>query len=279
VIAMTELALPDTKQLQLRFDEPTGALHVTLARPEVKNAMSGDMIAEIEAVLDAVHDRREVRALVLRGAGGNFCAGGDIKDMAAARGAPASKGVDPIAVYNRRFGNVIDKMDHAPQVVIAVLEGAVLGGGLGLACVSDVAIALTDAEFGLPETGLGVPPAQIAPFLVRRLGISQAIRLAVTGARFAGSTALALGICHVVVQDGVALEREIASVLAQVRRCAPGAIAATKHIMLQTGSVELGKQLDEAAKLFAEAARGPEGIEGMTAFIGKRKPGWAAEPG
>jgi len=272
------LDLPETKAVQLRFDEAQGVLFVTLARPAVKNAMSREMMQELEAVFDGLHERRDVRAIVLRGEGGNFCAGGDIKDMAAARGAPVEAGADPIAAYNRRFGSVIAKIDHAPQAVVAILEGAVLGGGFGLACVADVAIATSDAEFGLPETGLGVPPAQIAPFLVRRIGVSQAIRLAVTGARFAGSTALALGVCHIVVQDSVALERELANALAQIRRCAPGAIAATKHIMLKVGSVELGALLDEAAGLFAEAARGPEGMEGMMAFLGKRKPSWA-DPG
>lgn len=269
------LDLPETKAIALRWDEPAGVLWVTLARPEVKNAMSGEMIAELEAVFDLVHERRDVRAIVLRGEGGNFCAGGDIKDMAAARGAPVGADGDPIAAYNRRFGSVISKIDRAPQAVVAVLEGVVLGGGFGLACVADVAIATSDAEFGLPETGLGVPPAQIAPFLVRRIGLSQSIRLAVTGARFAGSTALALGVCHIVVQDSVALERELAQALAQIRRCAPGAIAATKHLMLQVGAVPLEGLLDEAADLFAAAARGAEGVEGMMAFIGKRKPSWA----
>jgi isohexenylglutaconyl-CoA hydratase len=269
------LELPETKALQLSFEEAPGVLHVTLARPEVKNAMSREMMQELEAVFDAVHPRRDVRAIVLRGQGGNFCAGGDIKDMAAARGATADAAGDPIAAYNRRFGSVISKIDHAPQAVVAVLEGAVLGGGFGLACVADVAIATSDAEFGLPETGLGVPPAQIAPFLVRRIGVSQAIRLAVTGARFAGSTALALGVCHIVVQDSVALERELAGALAQIRRCAPGAIAATKHIMLKVGAVPLDTLLDEAAALFAEAARGPEGMDGMMAFLAKKKPSWA----
>ena len=272
------LELPDTKTLQLRFDEASGVLFVTLARPQVKNAMSREMMEELEAVFEAVHERRDVRAVVLRGEGGNFCAGGDIKDMAAARGAAAEPGLDPIAAYNRRFGHVISKIDRAPQVVVAVLEGAVLGGGFGLACVADVAIATSDAEFGLPETGLGVPPAQIAPFLVRRIGVSNSIRLAVTGARFAGSTALALGVCHIVVQDSVALERELTGALAQIRRCAPGAIAATKQIMLKVGEVPLDTLLDESAALFAEAARGPEGMEGMMAFLGKRKPSWA-DPG
>jgi len=262
------------RTLALRFE--AGALHVTFDRPKVRNAMSLEMVSELEAVLAATLDRRDVRALVLRGGGGHFCAGGDIKDMAAARTGAVEPGQpDPVAAVNRAFGRVITRVDRAPQAVVAVLEGAVLGGGLGLACVADVAIARADARFGLPETGLGLPPAQIAPFLVRRLGSSQARRLAVTGGRFSGEEAHALGLVHEVAADAEALEAALARVLGQIRRCAPGAVAATKHLMLQVGAVDHERLLDEGAERFAEAVRGPEGIEGMTAFIGKRRPHWA----
>lgn len=264
------------KTLALRLD--AGALHVTLDRPEARNAMSLQMVAELEAVVDAVLDRRDVRALVLRGAGGHFCAGGDVKDMAKARMSPVqASGLDPVAEVNRAFGRMITKVDRAPQAVVAVLEGAVLGGGFGLACVADVAIAHAEASLGLPETGLGLPPAQIAPFLVRRLGLSQARRLAVTGGRLTGRQAHALGLVHELADDDAALQATLARVLGEIRRCAPGAVAATKHLMLQVGAVDLEQVLDEGARRFSEAARGPEGVEGMTAFVGKRLPRWAHE--
>ncbi len=268
-----EALRPATLRLDL---DQGGALHVTLHRPEVRNAMSLEMVAELEAVLDAVLDRRDVRVLVLRGAGGHFCAGGDVKDMAKARmTAPRPGEPDPVAEVNRAFGRAITKVDRAPQAVVAVLEGAVLGGGFGLACVADVAIAHAEASFGLPETGLGLPPAQIAPFLVRRLGLSQARRLAVTGGRLSGAQAHALGLVHELGHDDAALATVLARVLGEIRRCAPGAVAATKHLMLQVGAVDHERLLDEGAERFAAAARGPEGVEGMTAFIGKRKPRWA----
>src|SRR4051794_17298647 len=185
---------PAVTSLLLRFDE-RGILHVALNRPEVRNAMSLVMVRELRDLFASIEARRDVRAVVLRGAGGHFSAGGDVKDMAAARSAdPGPDGRDPIEVVNARFGELVDRVNRAPQVVIAVLEGAVFGGGFGLACVADVALALTSASFGLPETGLGLPPAQIAPFLVQRLGLSQARRLAVTGARFDGSEAARLGV-------------------------------------------------------------------------------------
>jgi len=261
--------------LLVRLDEG-GALHVTLHRPDARNAMSLQMVAELEAVFDAVLDRRDVRAIVLRGTGGHFCAGGDIKDMAKARmSTPKAGESDPVAAVNRAFGRAITKADRAPQAVVAVLEGAVLGGGFGLACVADVAIAHADASFGLPETSLGLPPAQIAPFLVRRLGLSQARRLAVTGARLTGAQAHALGLVHELARDDAELVAVLERVLGEIRRCAPGAVAATKHVMLQVGAVDHERLLDEGAERFAAAARGPEGVEGMTAFIGKRRPRWA----
>jgi len=170
---------------------------------------------------------------------------------------------------------MITRFDRAPQAAVAVLEGAVLGGGMGLACVADVAIAKADARFGLPETGLGLPPAQIAPFLVRRLGLSQARRLAVTGGRFNGEQAAAMGLVHELAHDDDELAATLERVLGEIRRCAPGAVAATKHLMLQVGALDHERLLDEAAQRFAEQARGPEGMEGMSAFITKRLPHWA----
>jgi isohexenylglutaconyl-CoA hydratase len=270
------LELPAMTQIKLTLDR--GVLYLVLDRPEAKNAMSLHMIDEVRAVFAAIRDRRDVRVVVLRGANGTFCSGGDIKDMAASRGAPQVEGqTDPVASTNRRFGTLMLEVDRAPQAVVAVLEGAVLGGGFGLACVADVAIARADASFGLPETGLGFPPAQIAAFLVRRLGLSQARRLAVTGGRFDGRVAKEIGVVHHVAVDAEGVTRELETVLAQIRRCAPGAIADTKRIMANVGAMDIDHVLDGAADLFAAAVRGPEGTEGTMAFVGKRKPAWAED--
>ncbi len=267
------MSLPETQHLRLSLS--AGVLTVLLHRPEVRNAMSVQTVSELEATFQAVADRRDVRVVVLRGSGGHFCAGGDIKDMASARGkSPGADGKDPLTVVNRRFGSMMTVVDRAPQAVVAVCEGAVLGGGFGLACVADITLALAGAKFGLPETGLGIPPAQIAPFLVRRLGLSQARRLAVTGGRFDGQRAVEIGLAHEVAEDADALEAVLDSTLKQVLRCAPGAVAVTKQLMNDAGRVEHEALLDGAADAFALAARGAEGIEGMTAFLQKRTPQW-----
>lgn len=267
------MTLPETKNLVQNADN--GVLHLTFNRPEARNAMSLGLLQDIMGVFDAIKDDRTVRAVVMRGAGGHFCAGGDIKDMANSRAAKAAEGSDPVADYNRHFGRLLRKVNGAPQATIAVLEGAVLGGGFGLACVTDVAIAHREASFGMPETGLGIPPAQIAPFVVERIGLSQARRLGVCGARFNGEEALRLGLVHFVAADSAQLDELLQSTLKQIRRCAPGANAVTKEIMLSAGRMEPDAVLDYAAKKFSEAVRGAEGAEGTMAFVQKRLPKWA----
>lgn len=261
--------LPNCETLLLSLD--AGVLHITLNRPDSRNAMSLAMVGELRAVLTAVHGDLEVRAIVLRGAGGHFCAGGDIKDMANTR----ASGSDAYRALNRAFGSLLEQAQHAPQVLIAVLQGAVLGGGFGLACVADIAICHQDAKFGLPETTLGILPAQIAPFVVGRIGLTQARRLALTAARFDGSEAERLGLVHFSEPDEAAIEARLQQVLSQVRQCAPQANAQTKALLLATENQALGPLLDSAAEQFAAAVTGAEGIEGTMAFVQKRAPKWA----
>ena len=268
------MQLPDTKTLLTRFER--GALHVTFNRPESRNSMSSEMLADIEAVFEAIASDRSVRMVVLRGAGGHFCSGADLKSMLAGGAKPSvTDEADPLAAVNRSFGTMLRCVQNAPQVVIAICEGAVLGGGFGLACVSDIAFAHVDAKFGMPETTRGLPPAQIAPFVVERIGLTQARRLALTGAQFRGAEALQLGLVHQGFASEDELHTKLVEVMQKVLNCAPEANAVTKAILLQAGKVELDRVLDIAAAQFAACARGAEAPEGLTAFVQKRDPKWA----
>lgn len=260
--------LPDCQTLLLELHG--GVLHITLNRPDSRNAMSLQMVAELRAVLAAIRDDRTVRALVLSGAGGHFCAGGDIKDMANAR----AQGTEAYRELNRAFGALLEEAQHTPPVLITVLQGAVLGGGFGLACVSDIALADHKAQFGLPETSLGLIPAQIAPFVVQRIGLTETRRLALTAARFDGAEAQRLGLVHFVEQDAQALAERLDEVLQQVLRCAPQANAMTKKLLLASAGQPSNELLDDAAQWFIAAVTGDEGIEGTMAFVQKRKPRW-----
>lgn len=271
----------DAMQLGAVRAVSTGAsLHIYLNRPEARNAMSLQMVAELQQVLRAAEATAgtpdAVRVVVLRGEGGHFSAGADLKDMAGARMRSVQRTAgepDPIAEVNAEFGRLCVAYAQTPLAVVAVLEGTVMGGGFGLACVADVAIASDTANFRLPETSLGVVPAQIAPFLVERLGYSQAKRLAVTGGRLDAAAALALGLVHeVTTTDG--LQAALDKVLRDILACAPGALAATKALMQRARFVPAPELVEHAAHVFAESAQGAEGMEGMTAFIQKRKPHW-----
>ena len=278
---MTQVDMKSAMNLVAVRAERTGAtLQITLNRPEARNAMSLQMVGELRQVLQAAEATAgqpdAVRVVVLRGAGGHFCAGGDLKDMAAARmqSMQAADGVDPIAQVNAEFGALCVAYANTPLAVVAVLEGTVMGGGFGLACVADVAIATETASFRLPETSLGVVPAQIAPFLVERLGYSQAKRLAVTGGRLDAAAALHLGLVHEVTGTAT-VQTVLDRVLADILACAPGALAATKALMARARLEAPQRLVQDAAAIFSRAAMGPEGLEGMTAFIQKRKPQWA----
>lgn len=262
------------------LEQRGSVLFATLNRPKSRNAMSLKMVKELNGICEWLEKDLGVRALVLRGSDGHFCAGGDIKDMAQARALAMSGDVgdrDPYYDLNKVFGEAIQRVEHLPQVVVAVLEGAVLGGGFGLASVCDVGMVHKDAKLGMPETTLGLIPAQIAPFVVRRIGLTQTRRLALLGAKIGGAEALALGLAHHCFDNEDELSDLLTKTLGYVNRCAPGANAKTKALILDVDVKPLGEVLEDAAKLFSEAVQGEEGFEGTMAFIEKRSPKWAQE--
>lgn len=252
---------------------------VTLNRPETRNAMSAQMVEELEKFTRRVRDDRSIRTVVLRGAGEHFCAGGDLNEMlqlASQAGDPAQARMT-VTLRSRSFGRLLEEIDTLPQAVIAVVHGAVLGGGLGLACVADVTLADPNVKFRLPETSLGVPPAQIMPFVLRRVGPSHARRLAVVGGAFEAAQALEMGLVHEVASDARPLHLLTAETIERVRRCAPGALAATKRLVRVGQERTLAEALDEGAEVFADAVASAEGREGLAAFAQKRLANWSRD--
>ncbi len=262
--------LPDTKKILTAFDQ--GWLTIWLNSPENRNALSADLVAELATVLTAIQDDRRVRGVTLRGKGGVFCAGGDLKSFMSAMGSPNAKA--EFRRLNREGGDLFDQVLNLPQVVIAYVEGAAIAGGLGLMCCSDIIVVSKDAKFALTETQIGIVPAQIAPIVVARAGLPKARELTLTGKRFTGSEAPKFGLANHVVNDAAefdAIEQDIKS---NVLKCAPGANALTKDILLATPHLSREAQKDYAAEKFAEAITSDEGREGIASFVGKRKPNW-----
>lgn len=257
--------------LALRREGPV--LHVTLNRPEVRNAMSLTMVRELRAVLAQAEADGQTRVLVLRGAGGHFCAGGDIKDMAGAR-AKLAENPNALAETNAAFGELCVAYAHTPLALVTVLRGTVMGGGFGLACVSDVSLARDNVSFRLPETSLGIVPAQIAPFLVERLGYAEAKRLAVTGAKVDAQEALTIRLVHEVHADEDSLDAALQRTLARILSCGPKAIAHTKQLLARARHTSAEYLIDDAAAVFARTVLSEEGQEGTGAFMQKRAPNW-----
>jgi isohexenylglutaconyl-CoA hydratase len=251
-------------------------LHVTLNRPDARNALSRDMVRDLTALVGAMEQDRETGAIVMRGAGGTFCAGGDIKGfMASFKSAPPEAGEkDSVALGNREFGTFMTRFEALPQTIVMVVEGAAFGGGLGLLCAGDVVLATAETKFAMSETGLGIPPAQIAPFVAARVGVARTRRLALTGYRFDGREAERIGLVDVACEGADALEAALTQVLGEIGRCAPGANAAIKRLLLAGRTMPREQLLDESSDAFAACLRGPEGQEGVTAFLEKRKPKW-----
>jgi isohexenylglutaconyl-CoA hydratase len=266
--------LPSCATLELERDGDW--LTIWLNRPAVRNALSSEMTAELRAVFGALRAAHAVRGVTLRGRGGVFCAGGDLKGF---RALVAAGSVADVAQVNREAGGLFDLITELPQVLVVLVEGAAMAGGFGLVCAADVVVVTTDAAFAITETSIGLPPAQIAPFVVQRLGLRIARRLMLTAERFDGAEAERLGLADYVAENAEQLAELECRVRAKVLRCAPGANAATKAIALATQRLDRPAMVELAAETFARCLLSDEGREGIAAFLEKRPPSWAAAAG
>lgn len=251
-------------------------LFVTLNHPETRNALLPETVAELARALALAERDDDLRALVLRGAGGFFCAGGNIGSFQERLAAPLqadSVADDPLAARNREFGHFMQRLATLPLPVLAAVEGAAMGGGMGLACAADLVLATREAKFALSETSLGILPAQIAPFVVDRVGRRVATRLGLTGERVSGEDAVRLGLVDELATHDAALDALVALWLNRIGACAPHANRALKPLLRACGTRPADAVLDEAALAFARCMR-DEGGEGVAAFRDKRPAAW-----
>mgnify|MGYP001459213287 CR=1 FL=1 len=253
-------------------------IEVQLNRPQVRNAMSVEMVDELLMVLKRVEENTSCRALLLRGSGGHFCAGGDIQDMARARekmsdNAAASR--QEFVDLNRKFGVLVEAWSQAKVFTMTIVEGTALGGGLGLATASDCTWAHENAKLGMPEVTLGVIPAQILPFVVKKVGRSRAALLSLTGRRLSGAESFDLGLVDRIFNCDEELASGMEEIKKRIRLAAPGALRKTKELLLNIEMLPLSEVLDQAARDFAASVTGAEGLEGTMAFIEKRPPRWS----
>jgi len=264
--------LPKTTKIINELD--TGWLTIWFNSPENRNALSEELTQDFIATLEAAKDDRAIRGISIRGKGGFFCAGGDLKSFNLGQSGGANK--KSFYDMNRNAGDMFDLIMSMPQVVIAYVEGAAIAGGLGLMCCADIIIVHEDAKFALTETRIGIAPAQIAPIVVARTGISVARRIMLTGARFTGKQTPDFNLSDYVVSSNAEFSDVETALKKDVMKCAPGAIGVTKEILLATPHLNRDAQKDFAADKFSDCILSDEGREGIASFVQKRKPNWSA---
>ena len=262
----------------LRVETRGAFVFATLDAPATRNALSDETVASLGDALALAESQPAVRALVIRGAGGTFCAGGDFSGFRALMAEPLpADGVDPIVGFNRGFGALLERIQASPVATVAVVEGAAMGGGAGLAAACDFVLAESGAKFGMPEVTLGLPPAQIAPFVAARIGQGAALRLLLTGRRLSATQALACGLADELL-EGAALDERLTALLTELGRAEPAALRATKAILQRRSTEPLGTTLDFAATAFATALRSGTASEGLAAMSAKRPAAWLIRP-
>lgn len=243
---------------------------VTLARPEVRNAFDEVLISELTRAFLSFADAGEVRVVILSGAGPVFCAGADVGWM---RRAGNWSKLENEADAERMAG-MLRAIDQCPRPVVTVVQGAAIGGGVGLIAASDVAVAAEDAVFSLAEVKLGILPAVISPYVLRAIGPRQARRWFLTGERFGAVEARRIGLVHEIVpaEDlGAAADRIVEKLLTS----APDAVTIAKRLIAQVSGRSPVDAMAETVRAIAERRASDEAKEGLTAFLEKRPPSWA----
>jgi methylglutaconyl-CoA hydratase len=244
----------------------SGIARVTLARPDVRNAFNAELIAEVRDEFLRLSEDREVWAVVLSGEGAVFCGGADVNWMRAALDLSYDRNLADAEAMSDMFRAI----DRCPKPVVGRIHGAALGGGAGLAAVCDVAVACDDTVFGFTEVKLGIIPAVISPFVVAKIGASQARDLFLTGRRFDAMHAKEIGLVHAVVAREE-LDAAVRGVLDELRTAGPQAIAAAKALIASVRDADYDVSRDLTTDAIARLRVTEEGQEGLRAFLERRR--------
>jgi methylglutaconyl-CoA hydratase len=258
----------------LRVERAGTVAHVTLARPQARNAFDAELIAALRVAFEALaaEPPEALRAVVLAGDGAVFCAGADVEWMRAAVGLTIEENERDA----RTMQAMLDAIESCPVPVVARVHGAALGGGLGLCAVADIVVATADATFGFTETKLGMIPAVISTYVLPKIGASHARALFVSGERFDSERAVRIGMVHEVVPDEAALDRRIEAILAELRAAGPNAARAAKALVREIGVLGVTEARRHTPRHIAQQRASAEGQEGLLAFLERRPPDWTA---
>jgi methylglutaconyl-CoA hydratase len=245
---------------------------VTMNRPDSHNALNADLIGELTRCFEEISDDERVRVIGLAGEGRSFCAGADVAYMRETTTFSYEENLEDA----RRMAMMFWTMDECPKPVVAKVQGAAMGGGGGLLAVADVVVADSEARFAFSEVRLGIAPATISPFVVRKIGVSHARSLFLTGERFGAERAREIGLVHrVVSRDG--LDEAVEEKVGELLLGGTVAQATLKGLLRRLETTEPMEAPGLTARVISELRTGEEGQEGLAAFIEKREPRWRRE--
>ena len=252
-----------------------GVLTIRMDRPEVHNAFDADMIRELTAALKDADQNEAVRMVVITGAGSCFSAGADLNWMRSLVNASQDENEHDAM----RLADLMRQLNYLSKPTIARINGAAFGGGVGLIAACDITIAIDNARFGLTEARLGLAPAVISPYVIRRIGEAYARRYFLSGERFDSQMAYDIGLIQQTAAENE-LEDVVEDTINQVLKSGPAAVSHCKQLIFEIAGHDVNSQklTDEiTARLIARLRVSDEGQEGLTAFLDKRKPGWIKE--
>lgn len=244
-------------------------LTISLNRPNNHNALNGQLITELTSTFRGIRLESRARIVVLTGMGRSFCAGADLSAVKSVQ----SKSYEQIKCDGQAIFDLMMAVANCPLPVVCRVNGAAIGGGVGLVSCCDIAVAVERAKFGFSEVHLGLVPAVISPFVIAKIGVARARELFLTGERFAAGIAKDIGLVHYVVSEEE-LDKKVNERVQQLLIGAPGAQADAKKLIntiLYKPIIEMGEFTSE---LFAQRWNSAEGKEGILAYLEKRKPDW-----
>jgi len=258
----------------LLVDEVDGVVTVALNRPEVHNAFNDELIAEgIELFGDISGRFPSARAIVLRGTGPTFCAGADLNWMSRMVAFSREENIRDSSLLAKLFAVI----NESPLPVIGRIEGAAIGGGVGLVSVCDIAFATSGTKFGLSEVKLGILPAVISPYVIAKIGSTHARALFLTGERFGAERARQIGLVHGIASDVSELDTLVGEAVKQLKGSGPEAVRECKKLIAFVAANELADSIPYTIEAIADRRTSDEGQRGMAALLKKEKAPWVAQ--
>jgi len=263
---------PDANDDLIQVDGTSdGVVFITINRPAKKNAFDAATIAALHEAFETLHGADNVRAVFIRGAGGMFSAGADLGWMKDAVGWSESDNRDDAMM----LAKMLKALHDVPALTVALVEGAAMGGGAGIVCACDMAVAVEGARFAFSEVKLGLIPATIAPYVIEAVGARRARQLFLTANIFDADYAAHAGIIDMVLPEG-SMDEFVSMLTDSLSQNAPGAMGEAKRLVNDLVGQKIDRGLmEETAKRIARARVSEEGQEGVLAFLEKRSPSWA----